>query len=76
MDDGLKNEGAVNIVLVIIESSRTSNNDYKLDNIRFNEDIDKHLFAIRVMDEWNRLSSHVVNANATNKFKQLNKFMK
>ncbi len=43
---------------------------------RYNKDTGKNWFTNRVVDEWNRLSSHVVSANTIDTFKKrLDKFM-
>ena len=70
------NTGNVNKVLVVSEPGRTRSNGFKLEKFRFNKDIGKNWFINRVMDEWNRLSSHVVSANTINTFKnRLDDFM-
>ncbi len=51
-------------------------NGLKLNKFRFNKHIRMNWFTDRVVDEWNRLSSHVVSANTINTFKKrLDKFM-
>ncbi len=56
------NKGDINKVLVVRELGRTCSSGFKLDKFRFNEDIGKNWFTKRVVNEWNRLSSHVVSA--------------
>ncbi len=70
------NKGDVNMVLIVKEQGRTRSNGFKLDKFRFNKDIGKNWFTNRVVDEWNRLSGHVVSANTIDSFKKrLDKFM-
>ncbi len=55
---------------------RTRSNGLKLDKFRFNKDKGKNSFTKRVVDEWNRLSNHVVIADTIYTFKKkLDKFM-
>ncbi len=70
------NKGDINKVLVVREQGRTRSNEFKLHKFRFSKDIGKNCFTNRVVDEWNRLSSHVVSANTMDSFKRrLDKFM-
>ena len=70
------NKGDTHKVLLVGEQSRTRNNGFKLDKFRFNRDIGKNWFTNRVVDEWNRLSSHVVSAKTIVTLKnRLDKFM-
>ena len=70
------NKGDINKVLIVREQNRTRSNGFKLDKFRFNREIGKNWFTNRVVDEWNRLSSHVVSANTIDTFKKrLDKFM-
>ncbi len=52
------NKGDINKVLIVREQGRTR------------KDIGKNWFTNRVVDEWNRLSSHVVSANTMDSFKR------
>ncbi len=38
--------------------------------VSYNKDIGKNWFTNRVVDEWNRLGSHVVGANTIDTFKK------
>ncbi len=70
------NKGDVNKVLIVRGNGTTRSNGFKLDKFRFNKDIGKNWFINRVVDERNRLSSHVVSANTIDTFKKrLDKFM-
>ena len=70
------NSGDINKVLLVSEPGRTRSNGFKLDKFRFNKDMGKYWFTNRVVDEWNKLSSHVVSANTLDSFKRrLDKFM-
>ncbi len=63
-------------MLKVRVQGRTRSNGFKLDKFRFSKDIGKNWFRNRVVDEWNRLSSHVVSANTIDSFKKmLDKFM-
>ncbi len=63
-------------MLIVREQGRTCSNGFKLDIFRFNKDIRKNWFTSRVVDEWNRRSSHVVSANTIDIFKKrLYRFM-
>ena len=49
---------------------------FKLDQFRFRKEIGKNWFTNRVVDEWNKLSVYVVNAETIDSFKtRLDKFM-
>ncbi len=63
------NKGDIYKVLLVRKQGRTRSNGFKLDKVRFNRDIGKHWFTNRVVDEWNRLSSHVVSGNTIVTFK-------
>ncbi len=70
------NKGYINKVLIVREQGWTRSNGFKLYKFRFNKDIGKNWFTNRVVDEWNRLSSHVVSGNTIDSFrKRLDKFM-
>ena len=48
----------------------------KLDKFRFRKEIGKNWFTNRVVDEWNKLSVNVVNAETIDSFKKrLDEFM-
>ena len=42
---------------------------YKLEKFRFKKEIGKNWFTNRIVDEWNRLSSHVVSPKSIGCFK-------
>lgn len=50
--------------------SFNSGYELKLDKFRFNSDTVKNLLTKRMVMEWNRLGSHVVNANMIGTFKK------
>ncbi|KAK8720446.1 hypothetical protein OTU49_013315, partial [Cherax quadricarinatus] len=56
------NKGDVNSVLKISSQDRTRSNGFKLEKFRFRKDIGKHWFGNRVVDEWNKLPSTVIEA--------------
>ncbi len=62
------NKGDTNKALVIKEQGRTHSNRFKLEKFRLSKDIGKNWFTSRVVNEWNRLSSHVVSANTMDSF--------
>ena len=70
------NKGDINKVLLVSTSNRTISNGYKLEKFRFRKEIGKNWFTNRVVDEWNRLSGHVVSAKSIDCFKKrLDEFM-
>ncbi len=70
------NTGDIDKVLMVSEPGRTRSNWFKLEKFMFNKGIGKNWFTNRVVDEWNRLSGHLVSANTIDTFKKrLDKFM-
>ena len=70
------NKGDANKVIIIKQQGRTRSNGYKLDKFRFKKEIGKNWFTNRVVDEWNKLSNHVVSAETISCFKKrLDNFM-
>ncbi len=61
------NRGKVNKVLVVKEPGRTRSNGFKLDKFRLNNDLGRNWFTNRMVDEWNKLGSHVVGATVKKK---------
>ena len=54
----------------------TRSHGFKLDKFRFRKEIGRRWFSNRVVNDWNRLSSHVVEANTIESFKRrLDSFM-
>ena len=53
----------------LVENSITRSNGYKLVAKRFQTDIAKNYFTYSIVNEWNSLPSHVVNAIDINMFK-------
>ena len=49
---------------------RTRSNEYKLDKPRFRTERGRHWFTNRVVNDWNRLEKHVVNAESIGSFKK------
>lgn len=47
---------------------KTRSNGHTLDEISFRENKRKNQFKIRAVDEWNRLSRFVLDANTTKRF--------
>ena len=70
------NKGNISKVLIVSGPGRTRTNSYKLEKFRFKKEILKNWFTNRLVDEWNRLSSHVVSAKSIGCLKnRLDKFM-
>ena len=61
------NKGNINQVTEFSRQDRTRGNGYKLEKLRFRTDIGRHWFTNRVVNDWNRLSSHVVSAESINR---------
>ena len=71
------NKGDVGKVFTMISrQDRTRNNGFKLEICKFNKEIGRNWFTNRVVDDWNRLSQWVVNAQTIGSFKRrLDHFM-
>ena len=52
----------MNEVLIVKKKVRTRTNGFKLDKLRCRKDIGKNWLTKRVLEEWNKLSNHVVSA--------------
>ena len=63
------NKGDINKVLIVKEKVRTRTNGFKLDKFRYRKNIGKNWFTNRVVEEWNKLSKHVVSAGTVDTFK-------
>ena len=60
----------------INSQDRTRNNGFKLDKFRFRKEMGRNWFSNWIVDEWNRLSSHIVSAKTSNgELQRLGKFM-
>ena len=64
------NKGNIDQVLELSNQNRTRNNGYKLEKLRFRTDIGKNWVTNRVVNDWNRLSRHVVESETLNTFKK------
>ena len=64
------NKGDINKVLIVNEKVRTRTNGFKLDKFRYRKDIGNNVFTNRVVEEWNKLSKHVVSAGTVDTFKK------
>ena len=64
------NKGDINKVLLVKEKVRTRRNGFKLNKFRFKKDIGKNCLTNRVVEEWNKLSKHVVSAGRIDTFKK------
>ena len=70
------NKGNISKVLIVSDPGITRTNGFKLEKFRFKKEIGKNWFTNRVVDEWNRLSRHVVGATTSDCFKKrLDNFM-
>lgn len=57
------NKGGMNKIHIVTEQDRTHVNGLKLDQFRFNKGFGRKLFTNTLVNEWNRLNSHVISAN-------------
>ena len=55
-------------VLRINSQDRSRNSGFNLEKFRFREETERKWFSIRVVDEWNGLSDHVVCAESMESF--------
>ena len=62
------NKGDINKVLIVKEKVRTWTNGLNLYKFRFRKDIGNNWFTNRVVEEWNKLSKHVVSARTIDTF--------
>ena len=70
------NKGNIDQVIEISSQNRTRGNGNKLEKLRFRTDVGKYWFTNRVVNDWNRLSRHVVGAESISSFKRrLDKWM-
>ena len=64
------NKGNIEQVIEISNQERTRGNGYKLEKLRFGTDVGRYWFTNRVVNDWNRLSRHVVSAETIGSFKK------
>ena len=64
------NEGNIKQVIDLSKQNRTRSNGFKLEKLRFRTNIGKNWFTNRVVNDWNSLSKHVVEAESINSFKR------
>ena len=64
------NKGNIDQVYKFSSQERTRGNGYKLEKLRFRTDIGKYWFTNRVVNNWNRVSRHVVSAESIGSFKR------
>ena len=69
MGQGVSKKGT-NKIIVVKEKVITLTNGFKLDKFRYRKDISKNWFTNKVVNEWNKLSKHVVFAETVNTFKK------
>jgi len=70
-----QNDANVSLKLTMNQTKSTRGHDYKLLNKSFHYDLRKYSFSCRVVNVWNSLPQHVVDASNTNIFKtRLDKF--
>ena len=60
----------MNKVLIVKEKVRTRTNGFKLDKFRYRKNIGKNWCTNRVVEEWNKLSKHVVSGGTVDIFKK------
>ena len=64
------NRGCISKSLGINNQDETRNNGFQLEKFRFRKEIGRIWFSDRVVDEWNRLSNHIVGADTMESFKR------
>ena len=64
------NKGNIDQVIEVSNQSKTRSNGCKLKKLRFRTDIGRYWFTNRVVNDWNRLSRHVVEAESIGSFKK------
>ena len=64
------NEGNIKQVIDLSKQNRTRSNGFKLEKLRFRTNIGKNWFTNRVVNDWNSLGKHVVEAESINSFKR------
>ena len=70
-----QNDANVSLKLILNQTKATRGHDYKLLHKSFHYDFRKYSFSCRVVNVWNSLPQHVVEASNTNIFKtRLDKF--
>ena len=47
---------------MVNNQDKTTDNGFKLEKFRFRREIERNWFSKRLVDEWNRLSNHIVSA--------------
>ena len=64
------NKGDVDKIIKVSEQTRTRNNGFKLEKVRFQREIGRHWFSNRVVDYWNGLSGQIVSVESLGSFKR------
>ena len=64
------NKGSIDQVLEFSSQDRTCGNKYKLEKLRFRTVIGRYWFTNRVVNDWNRLSRHILSAESIGSFKK------
>jgi len=64
-----QNDKNVSLKLIMNQTKSTRGHDYKLLNKSFHYDLRKYSFSCRIVNVWNSLPQHVVEASNTNIFK-------
>ena len=55
------NKKDINKIIIVKEEVRARINGFKLDMFRFRKDVNKNWFTNKVVEEWNKLSKHMVS---------------
>ena len=58
------------MVLIIKKNFSTRTNDFKSDIFRFRKEIGKKRFTNKVVEDWNKLSDHVVSEGTVDTFEK------
>ena len=58
-------------ILRVNNQDRTKNNGFRLEKFRFKREIGRKWISNKVVNEWNRLSNHIVSVWTMGRFKRL-----
>ena len=58
------------MILIVKEKVKTRTNGFKLHKFRYGNDIGKNWLSNSVVEEWNKLSKHLVSAGTVDTFRK------